>query len=246
MNGWLRILGASAGGWLLPTLLTSAPASAQVPVIDSANLTQAQQIATTTNDILTQEQGILTQTTATLKAVTGNRTSVAQGSLAKMALGQGFSMAQAPSLGSVMSGGALSFTGLGGNSQSIVSSLINGLQLVKSITGLINGRATTGDQAYMNSVNTSATIAGLVNSTQSAITARSSAFTSGGSSIGSAPDLKGSVDQNTQVQIQTGQTVNELIGAVATTTTAANQANLDRIAIQSQAAAALAYKAAGQ
>lgn len=246
MKGWLIFLGALSGALCLAMALAAAPASAQVPVVDSANLTQAQQIATTTNNILTQEQGILTQTTATLKAVTGDRTSVAQGSLAQMALGSGFSMANAPSLGSVMSGGALSFTGLGGNSQSIVSSLINGLQLVKSITGLINGQVTTGDQAYMNSVNTSATVAGLVNSTQTAMTARSSAFTSGGGSIGSAPDLKGSVDQNTQVQIQTGQTVNELIGAVATTTTAANQANLDRIAIQSQAAAALAYKAAGQ
>ncbi len=230
----------------LSGLLGQSPALAQVPVIDSSNLAQAQQIASTTNSILTQEQSILTQTTATLKAVTGDRSSVAQGSLAQMALGQGFSMAQAPSLGSVMSGGALSFTGLGGNSQSIVSSLINGLQLVKSTTGLINGQVTTGDQAYKNSVNVSATVAGLVNSTQSAIMTRSSAFTSGGSQIGTAPDLKGSVDQNTQVQIQTGQTVNELIGAVATTTTAANQANLDRVAIQSQAAAALAYKPAGQ
>ena len=245
MKKWPLSFASAVFGLLLLALLGCAPARAQVPVTDSANLAQAQQIATTTNNILTQEQGILTQTTATLKAVTGDRTSVAQGSLAQMALGSGFSMAQAPSLGSVMSGGALSFTGLGGNSQSVVSSLINGLQLVKSITGLINGQVTPGDQAYMNSVNTSATVAGLVNSTQGAIATRSSAFATGGSQIGSAPDLKGSVDQNTQVQIQTGQTVNELIGAVATTTTAANQANLDRIAIQSQAAAALAYKAAG-
>ena len=46
-----------------------------------------------------------------------------------MALGGGFSMAQAPSLGSVISGGALSFAGMGSASQNIVSTLINGLQL---------------------------------------------------------------------------------------------------------------------
>ena len=220
-------------------------AFAQLAVIDSANLTKAQEIATTTNNILTQEQQILTQTKKTLAAVTGDRASVAQGSLAQMALGGGFTMAQAPSLGSVMSGGALSFAGLGGNSQSVVSALINGLQLVKSVTGLINGQTTTGDKAYQNSVNVAGTVAGLVNATQTAIQARNGAFTTGGQTIGSAPDLKGSVDQNTQVQIQTGQTVNELIGAVNTTTTAANQANLDRIAIQSQAAAALQYRPAG-
>ena len=227
-------------------LLGGASALAQMAVIDNANLSKAQEIATTTNNILTQEQQILTQTKKTLEAVTGDRASVAQGSLAQMALGGGFTMARAPSLGSVMSGGALSFAGLGGNSQNIVSSLINGLQLVKSVTGLINGQSTTGDRAYQNSVNVAGTVAGLVNSTQTAIQARNGAFTTGGQTIGSAPDLKGSVDQNTQVQIQTGQTVNELIGAVNTTTTAANQANLDRIAIQSQAAAALQYKPAGQ
>jgi len=40
-----------------------------------------------------------------LQAVTGDRSSLAQGSLAQMALGGGFSMGQAPSLGSVISGG---------------------------------------------------------------------------------------------------------------------------------------------
>ena len=235
-----RFLMAIAG-----LILATGLAHAQVPVIDNANLTQSQQIAKTTNSILTQEQQILTQTQKTLAAVTGDRTSVAQGSLAQMALGGGgFSMAQAPSLGSVMSGGALSFLGLGGNSQSIVSSLLNGLQLVKSITGLINGQTTTGDQAYTNSMNTTGTVAGLINSFQSAAQTRSSAFMTGAQSIGSAPDLKGSVDQNTQVQVQTGQTINELIGTVTTTAAAANQANLDRLAIQSQAAAALQYKPA--
>lgn len=227
-------------GFLLLVFATVG-AHAQMPVVDNANLTQAKQIATTTNSILTQEQNILTQTQKTLAAVTGDRTSVAQGSLSQMALGSGFSMGQAPSLGTVMSGGALSFLGLGGNSQNIVSSLINGLQLVKSITGLINGKSTTGDQAYTNSMNTSGTIAGLINSMQSAAQTRSSSFTTGGQQIGSAPDLKGSVDQNTQVQVQTGQTINELIGATATAAAAANQANLDRLAIESQAAAALAY-----
>ena len=221
-------------------------ALAQVPVIDSANLAQSQQIATTTNNILTQEQQILTQTKKTLAAVTGDRSSVAQGSLAQMALGSGFSMSQAPSLGSVMSGGTLSFAGMGSQSQGFVSTLINGLQLVKSISGLINGQATAGDQSYQNSVNVASTVAGLISATQSSILSRNSAFASGGAQIGSAPDLKGSVDQNTQVQIQTGQTINELTGVVNTAVTAANQANLDRLALESQAATALTYKPFGK
>ncbi|MCP3468575.1 conjugal transfer protein (plasmid) [Bradyrhizobium sp. CCGUVB23] len=215
---------------------------AQVPVIDSPNLTKAQEIATSTQQILTADQQILQYTQKTLQAVTGDRASVAQGSLAQMALGGGFSMAQAPSLGSVISGGTLSFAGMGANSQNIVSTLINGLQLVQTITGLSQGGQTHPvDAAYKNSVNVAATLSGLINSTQGAVQSRSAAFTQGGQQIGRAPDLKGSIDQNTQVQIQTGQTINELNGVVNNAAAAANQANLDRIAAESAAARAMKF-----
>lgn len=222
-------------------LAVAPQANAQVPVIDSANLTKAQQIATSTQQILTADQQILQFTQKTLLAVTGDRSSQAQGSLAQMALGGGFSMAQAPSLGSVISGGALSFAGMGAGSQNIVSTLINGLQLVQTITGLANGQTNPVDTAYKNSVNVAATLSGLINSTQTAMQTRSQAFTQGGQQIGTAQDLKGSVDQNTQVQIQTGQTINELNGVVNNAATAANQANLDRIAAQSAAARAMKF-----
>ncbi len=218
-----------------------APARAQVPVIDNANLAKAQQIASDTKSILTADQQIMQFTQKTLAAVTGDRSSQAQGSLAQMALGGGFTMAQAPSLGSVISGGALSFAGMGSGSQNIVSTLINGLQLVQTITGLANGQSHAVDTAYKNSVNVAATLSGLINSTQSAVQTRSQAFTQGGQQIGSAQDLKGSVDQNTQVQIQTGQTVNELNGVVNNAAAAANQANLDRIAAESSAARAMKF-----
>ncbi len=78
------------------------PALAQVPVIDDANLQKAQQIASDTSKILTADQQIMQFTQKTLQAVTGDRSSQAQGSLAQMALGGGFTMAQAPSLGSVI------------------------------------------------------------------------------------------------------------------------------------------------
>ena len=103
-----HILGLVAG------LIWSSYALAQVPVIDAANLTQAQQTAANTKQILATDQSILSNVQKTLQAVTGNRSSLAQGSLAQMALGGGFSMGQAPSLGSVISGGPLSFAGLGG------------------------------------------------------------------------------------------------------------------------------------
>lgn len=227
-------------------MITLSSAFAQVPVNDAANLAKAQEIATSTRQILETDREVLTNTQRTLQAITGDRSSAAQGSLAQMALGGGFNMASAPSLGSVISGGTLAFGGMGSDAQGIVSNLINGLQLVRSLTGLINGSVRPTDQAYQNSVNVSATITGLVSSTQGAIQQRSSAFTQGGSQIGSAQDLKGSVDQNTQVQIQTGQTVNELTGVVNTAVTATNQANLDRLAAASAAANAMTYRPFGQ
>ncbi len=226
----------SVGATLIPF-----EARALLPVIDNANLAKAQEIATSTQQILNADQQIMTFTQKTLAAVTGDRSSQAQGSLAQMALGSGFTMAQAPSLGSVISGGALSFAGMGAASQNIVSTLINGLQLVQSITGLTPGAAHPVDTAYRNSVNVAATLSGLITSTQGAIQQRSSAFTQGGQQIGQAPDLKGSVDQNTQVQIQTGQTINELNGVVNNAATAANQANLDRIAAESAVARAMKF-----
>jgi len=216
-------------------------AMAQVPVIDNANLQKAQEIATSTQKILSADQQIMQFTQKTLQAVTGDRSSQAQGTLAQMALGSGFSMAQAPSLGSVISGGALSFAGMGSNSQNIVSTLINGLQLVQTITGLASGQSHPVDTAYKNSVNVAATLSGLINSTQGAIQQRSSAFKQGGQQIGQAQDLKGSIDQNTQVQVQTGLTINELNGVVNNAAAAANQANLDRIAAESAAARAMKF-----
>ncbi|PZR74719.1 MAG: conjugal transfer protein [Stutzerimonas stutzeri] len=226
---------------ILTVLAGVAPASSQVPTRDDANLTKSQEIATNTRAILTADQEILQFTQKTLTAVTGDRSSQAQGTLAQMALGGGFSMGQAPSLGSVISGGALSFSGMGSGSQNIVSSLINGLQLVQTITGITSGQSHPADTAYKNSVNLAATLSGLIDSTQNAVKQRSQSFTQGGQQIGQAQDLKGSVDQNTQVQIQTGQTINELNGVVNNAAAAANQANLDRLAAESAAARAMRF-----
>lgn len=84
-------------------------------------------------------------------------------------------------------------------------------------------------------------MSGLIDSTQGAIQTRSSAFVQGGQQIGQAKDLKGSVDQNTQIQVQTGQTINELTGVVNNAAAAANQQNLDRIASESAAARAMVF-----
>ena len=213
-------------------------AMAQVPVIDSANLDQSTQIAQTTQSILAADQQIQSFTQKTLAAVTGDRTSQSQ-SLAQMATGGGFSMASAPSLGSVISGGSLSFTGLGSGGQSFISNLISGLQLVQSLSGLVNGQKTQADISYQSDANVASTLAGLVNAVQQAATQRASAFAAGGQQIGTAPDLKGSIDQNSQIQVQSGLVLNEVVGATNNATAAINQQNIDHVQMTSAVAKAL-------
>lgn len=226
----------------LGAILIASAAQAQVPTIDSANLAKSQEIANTTSQILETDRQIMQYTQQTLQAVTGDRTSAAQGQLSQMGLAGGFSMGSAPSLQSVLSSGTMSFTGMGSGSQGFVSSLISGMQLVRSLSGLISGQTTSGDRNYTNQVNMAGTIAGLISSTQQAVQSRSSAFTSGGQTIGSAPDLKASIDQNSQIQIQTGQTINELSGVVNNAVTAANMQNLNLIEAQSAASRALQFR----
>ena len=216
-------------------------ASAQDPTIDNANLQQSRITAGNTGEIKKSTSEILETVKKTLQAVSGDRSSDAQGQLSQIAVGQGFNAGQAPSLGNVLSGGNLGLGGLSGDAQRMVSTLVNGLQLVKSISGLMNGNKTTSDQAYLSGVNTAATISGLIAATQAAAQSRTGAFSAAGNSLGSARDIKGSIDQNTQIQVQTGQTINELIGVMNNVVTAQNIQVLQRLAAESATSQVMTY-----
>src|SRR6202045_4743880 len=126
-------------------------APAQVPVIDNATLTQATTTASNTAQIMASNQQILTATNATLAAVTGIRQT---GSLASAAIGSGFSMTSAPSMGSLLGGSSMSWGSLG-SFGTAAATIINGLNLVNTLSG--NATPLTGtDQAYVGAVNTAA------------------------------------------------------------------------------------------
>ena len=91
------------------------------------------------------------------------------------------------------------------------------------------------DQAYSGAVNTAAALTGIVQGAQSAATARTAALTGAGGLIGTAPDIKGSIDQNSQAQIQTALTINEAIGAINSTNAALNAQQLQELAGQAKA-----------
>ena len=218
------LLSLSLGGWLT----FGVAASAQVPVIDTATLTQATQTAQNTAQIMNSNQQILNTVNQTLAAVTGNRST---GGLSSIGLG-GFSLSSAPNLSSLLGGGSLSMGGLGSYG-SLASSIINGLNLVKTLTGASSAASTT-DLAYTGAVNTSAAITAAVSGAQAASITRSSGFGGAAGQIGSAPDIKGSIDQNSQIQTQTGQTINELIGTVNLTNASLNAQQQQDLAAQSK------------
>ncbi|MDE2361072.1 MAG: type VI secretion protein [Hyphomicrobiales bacterium] len=223
---------------LSASLILAASAFAQVPVIDSATLTQATQTAQQTAQIMQTNQQILQYTQATYNAVTGNRTT---GSLSSIGLGSGFSMSSVPGLSSLLGGGGISMGGLGSYG-SLASSIINGLNLVRTLTGQTSTTSPT-DQAYTGAVNTAAAITAAVAGGQAAQQTRSSAFQSAGGQVGSAPDVKGSIDQNSQLQTQTGQTINELIGTVTLTNAALNAQQQQDLAAQSKLSTMWTYDA---
>jgi hypothetical protein len=214
-------------------------ALAQVPVIDQATLTQATQTAQNTAAIMNSNQQILTQTQQTLAAVTGNRTT---GSMTSAALGNGFSMSAAPSLSAVLGGGQMSWGNLGAYGQQ-AAAIINGLNLVRTLSGNSGGTLAGTDTAYQGAVNTAAALAGVVAGAQTAAASRTAALQQSGALVGSAPDIKASIDQNSQMQVQTALVINELIGVMNGANAALNAQAMQELAAQSKAAQIMTYDA---
>lgn len=217
--------------------LFSGGAFGQVPVIDNATLTQATQTASNTASIMQTNQQILDTVNQTLQAVTGNRST---DSIAQAALGGGFSMSGAPDFSSILGGSSMAWGNLGqfGN---LASQIINGLNLVKSLSGNLSGPLDGTDMAYQGAVNTTGALMGMVSGAQTASKTRSSSFQSAGGQIGSAADIKGSIDQNSQLQVQTGLTINELIGVVNGTNAALNAQQMQELAGASKLANVMTF-----
>ena len=194
------------------SLAMASTAHAQVPVIDSANLKIATETSQTTDQILDTNRQVLKTVEETLKAVTGDRGSVSN-PMQNLAVGQGFSVSQMPSLDSLMQGGVPNFGSMGGDIGQIATTFINGLQLVKNLSGKSDSTF-SGDKSYEEMMKTVLGVAALVTGSQQAVQSRTQAFQQAGQQIGQAQDIKGSIDQNTQLQVQTGLTINEMIGVM--------------------------------
>jgi len=214
-------------------------AYADVPVIDRQNYKIAKETAKTTTKILDTNANILKTVEDTLKAVTGDRGATSQ-PLQNLAIGQGFSIASMPSLDRLIKGGVPNFGTMSGDVSKVATTFVNGLQLVKSLSGKENS-AFSGDKSYEQLVNTVLGVSALINGSQKAAQTRRRAFEAAGQKIGTAQDIKGSIDQNTQLQVQSGLTLNEMIGVMNGAVSSLQADNQRRLTDISNSKKALAY-----
>jgi len=126
--------------------LSVVPAAADIPVIDKTNYKVARETADTTSKILDTNKDILTTVEETLKAVTGDRGGEA-GSLKDLAIGNGFSVSSVPSFDNLLQNGIPDFGSVNGEVAQAVTLFINGLQLVKSLSGKENS-SLASDKSY--------------------------------------------------------------------------------------------------
>ncbi|CAM5332171.1 hypothetical protein ATER59S_00302 [Aquamicrobium terrae] len=213
-------------------VLLSGSAMAQIAVIDGANLDVARQNAKNTNSIMDSNKDILEKSEQILQSLTGSR----DGSLGigQMGLGGNMSIAQAPSFGAVLNGGALSFGGLSPDIQKIAGAVINGLQLVKQLQQVARNQNSAINTAYTGSVNVASLLSALTSQASQGVTHREQSLQSAGGQIGQSEDVKGSVDQNTRMQLENARAVNELIGVQNGAVAALNEEMKTRLLRQSQ------------
>ena len=194
------------------TAIGATAARADIPVIDKTNYAVAKDTAEKTAKILDTNKDILTTVEKTLQAVTGDRGSDA-GSLKDLAIGNGFSVASVPSFDSLLQSGMPNFGSMGPQIAKAATLFVNGLQLVKSLSGK-DDSSLASDKSYEELVKTVLGVSALITGSQQAVESRRAALESAGQGIGASKDIKGSIDQNTQLQVQTGLTLNELIGTM--------------------------------
>jgi len=222
-------------------LAISTPALADVPVIDNANLTIAKKNAENTGKIMNTNTDILEKTKEILGALSGSRDGTM--GMSTLGLGGNMSVSAAPSFSSIMNGGTLSFGGLDANSQNIAATLINGLQLVKQVKAVVDGEDTGAmNTAFSGAVNTATLLSALTQQATQGVTQREQSLQSATGQIGSAEDVKGSVDANTRMQLETARTINELIGVSNGAVSALNTEMQMRLTQQSETAKMLQYK----
>ena len=173
--------------------------SKSILTTDNKILSDTTNILNTDKDILNTDKQILDTVKKTLEAVTGDRTK--DSSTANNAAGQSFTSANsAPSLASQSATAA-------------IDSIKNMIDTKFDITGK-SGDGKTNNPSLQASATTTVDLGAIIAGILKASIARDASLQQASQQIGTTQDLKGSVDQNSQLQVQNGKILNEIVGAL--------------------------------
>jgi len=201
---------------------------AQTIVYDPTNFTKILENATTSKSILDTNNSLVDYNRQIFGALNGARS--LNSLLSGAGLGGGSSVSNGTSWNSLLGGNGLDLSSFSPEAQSAAATLVNGLNLANSLS---RGGNTSLDQMYKSSVNTLAGLMALNSQAQTGARNRAGSFKDITGQLGAADDLKKSIDENSQLQNQTGQTVNELVGVTNGTVAAAAAELQERVARQS-------------
>lgn len=105
---------------------------------------------------------------------------------------------------------------------------------MKQLQQVTGGQNSAINTAYSGSVNVASLLSALTSQASQGVTQREQSLQSAGGQIGQSEDVKGSVDQNTRMQLENARAVNELIGVQNGAVAALNEEMKTRLLRQSQ------------
>jgi len=189
---------STASAFVVMDIMTEANTT-QILATTKSILEKDTEISTNTKDILDTDKQILDTDKKTLQAVTGDRTKDSQ--TTSNTAGQGFTSASStPSLASPAATAAID------NIKNMVNTKLD-------ITGK-PGDGKTNNPSLQASATTTVDLGAIIAGILKASIARDASLQQASNTIGQTQDLKGSIDQNNQLQVQNGKILNEIVGAL--------------------------------
>jgi hypothetical protein len=192
----------------LPTELNTK----EISITSKSILEKDAETSTNTKNILDTNKKTLETVKKTLESITGDRKSDAQ-TASKAATGESFSASAAPSSADEAINDALNI-------------ILEGIKTDFAAEGKKDNKDNK-DPALEASAKTTLDMNALIKGIKKAIETRKKSYEKLANNIGNTKDIKGSIDQNSQIQAQNGLVLNELIG-VNNSILSSNQADSRR------------------
>jgi hypothetical protein len=196
-------------------LSASAANAAGMAVLDIENLAVAQQNARQTREILANDKELNAKTDQIAKALTGSRDGSL--SLPPDGLGRGVAIAGAPSLGQFVQEDRMNLGRISPEARRAAAFMINGLMLAVTLQqqARSDGRTDAVNQVHRTRVRGSVLLAALGEQASRNAAVREQRISGAAIAVGRSEDIKGAVDENTRVGLETTRAVNELIAMQA-------------------------------